>query len=101
MEDAEYITEWPPPSPSPPAASSVAVKAHRDEEFRSGDPKRPRLGKEGNCDRAQVLRLVKSSPSIKADTLLAQWWKEMVKEGGAPLDTASVNPSTKLFHISR
>lgn len=102
--EPEYITEWPP---------RPAVGEHFGlEDDREVSTKRPRIGDEGPPEAktipffenppSEMLHLVHSSPSTKADTLLAQWWKELVKKGrGALLDVASSNPNTKLFHISR
>ena len=95
--DTEYITEWPPPPPSSPGDNEGGNGGEEGEE---GEVlKKPRLDKEDTSP------LVRCSPMIKADALLARWWKEKMRsEGGQSLPVTSVkstNPNTALFHISR
>lgn len=107
--DAEYISEWPPP----------ASREDQGEEDGGDDggrvSKKPRLTSaeeeesccgdtSWKCDCQPFLHLVQSSPSTRAEVLLAQWWKEMSGTGRSSslsVQTHSNNPKTKLFHISR
>lgn len=96
--DTESITEWPPP---PSRCSSDNEGGDDDDEGEGGGvPKRPRLDDEGTTS-----PLVRCSPLVKAEALLARWWKEKTRsEGGQSLPVTSVksaNPNTTLFHISR
>lgn len=103
--DPDYISEWPPP----PATASHWDRGG-EEEGEEGKvlvaQKRPRLD-EGGEEQWAPLHLVECAPSIKAETLLAQWWKNRTisgHRGAAALSVGggvSKNPNTKLFHISR
>lgn len=93
----EYIDEWPPPAPKEESPA-------RDDGGGGKACKRPRLGtREHSFTRGEKGALVCANPTVKADTLLARWWKEKVKEKHSlPLaGSKSANPKTNLFHISR
>ena len=106
--EPEYITEWP---PAVVRLGTHLGKKGQEDEGEMGT-KRPRVDGEDTPEAkttpfseslpSEMLHLVQTSPSTKADTLLAQWWKQLVKKGRETLlDVTSNNPNTKLFHISR
>lgn len=97
----EYIDEWPPPSPKEETPSSPGGGGGRE-----GACKRPRLSSGEHStggERGVFFELVCANPDIRADTLLAKWWKERAKEKQSlPLaGSKSTNPKTNLFRITR
>lgn len=92
MSDAEYITEWPPPS-----FKEEGIPASKRPKLELSDHEPDGSGESSH-------RFIQSSFSNKADVLLARWWKEKAKckEGSLlKADIKSTNPNTILFHISR
>lgn len=102
--DGEFIDEWPPPA-APPLSLSA------EEEERETASKRLKLSTEeealitaGGKAEEEFSHLIRSSPSITADTLLARWWKDKTRKDEKFLldvGATSSNPNTRLFHISR
>ncbi len=121
----EFITEWPPPpsletAPEPPCKE---IDGYQD-----GEPSSKKCRFYQHCSNRKEMEenqrngglfshMVQSSPTMKASTLLARWWKERVREeeekkkggggegrvggkGGMEM-IKSKNPNTLLFHLSR
>ena len=88
----EPITEWPPPT--------AVAKENGDQE---ASRKRRKVCDGIEEESRKISRWIQSSPSIKADGLLARWWKDKIKTGGDSMEIGikSINPNTILFHVSK
>ena len=95
-EGQEFIREWPPPQ-------STEAPVSADQE--STAPKKLKIDSHVSRSSCKAFNdLVESPPSLKAETLLAKWWKERVKHEDKSMfsvNTNSKNPKTILFQLSR
>ena len=114
LEEVEYLTEWPPlelQAEEKSAGQKRGASTVRSEPASRLSAKKPKT-EENKVLRAQLgtdldadeKRLTLRSPSVPITTLLAQWWKLMVRKNSRiaeehTIPSSSHNPHTLLSHI--